>query len=209
MKSILILENVTETRQWLARLLASAFPAPLTTEASCLADVPDSLIKENDFDLALIDLRLPDGCGLDTLRRIRVLSPATLCVVVTSFGEDSDVVAALAAGADGYLLKDQPEDQIRVQLADLSHGLAAISPGIARRIAKHFSLTGPTAQEDSLTRRESEVLALISRGLRNAEVAESLEISSNTVASHIKAIYHKLSISSRAEASWHATRLGL
>ncbi len=210
MKNILILENITETRRWLASLAVSAFPGSTSSEATCVADVTDDLIRENSFDLALLDLGLPDGSGLDSLRKIRKLSPTTLCVIVTVLGDDSHVVSALAAGADGYLLKDQPDAQILIQLSDLTHGLPAISPTIARRIAMHFSRTGPSSpDEGKLTSRESEILALISRGHRNADVASALGISDNTVATHIKSIYRKLSISSRAEASWHATRLGL
>ena len=162
------------------------------------------------FDLALIDLGLPDGSGLQCLRRIQELTPSTVCVVVTIMGDDSHVIAALAAGADGYLLKDQPMEQILIQLTDLSHGIPAISPTIARRIAKHFGLTGPSAQDEgTLTSREKEILGLISRGHRNADVALALDISVNTVSTHIKSIYRKLSIGTRAEASWHASRLGL
>ncbi len=89
-------------------------------------------------------------------------------------------------------------------------GVPALSPSIARRIMEHFSLTGPTDVPDcQLTEREVEVLTLIARGLRNAEVAEILGLAQTTIASYIKSVYRKLGISSRAEASWHATRLGL
>ncbi|MFC7337925.1 response regulator [Haloferula chungangensis] len=210
MKKILILEDKPEIRSWLEKLVAAAFPTSGAHHAACLAELSDGLIRERSFDLALIDLGLPDGSGLDGLRQIKSLSPDTLCVIVTIMGDDSQVVASLAAGADGYLLKDQPPEQIQVQLRNISLGLPAISPTIARRIAKHFSLTGPSSPDEStLTARENEILSLISRGHRNVDVATALGISENTVASHIKSIYRKLSISSRAEASWHATRLGL
>src|SRR5690606_14126580 len=85
-----------------------------------------------------------------------------------------------------------------------------LSPAIARRIMEHFQLTGPAVtSEEGLTEREKEVLALISRGMRNVDVADQLALSGNTVATHIKSIYRKLGISSRAEASWYATMLGL
>jgi len=74
---------------------------------------------------------------------------------------------------------------------------------------EHFRRTGPAAQDDDLTGREREVLALVGRGLRNGKVASTLQISENTVAEYIKSVYRKLGISSRAEASWHAARLGL
>ena len=91
----------------------------------------------------------------------------------------------------------------------MAEGLPALSPSVARRIMEHFRRTGPAAPDNDMTGREREVLGLIGRGLRNAEVAVQLGISENTVAGYIKSIYRKLGISSRAEASWHASRLGL
>lgn len=96
------------------------------------------------------------------------------------------------------------------QLRQQAEGVPALSPRIARRIMEHFRHTASAADDASvLTEWESEVLGLIGRGLRNAEVAAELGLSENTVAGYIKAIYRKLDISSRAEASWHANRLGL
>jgi len=116
----------------------------------------------------------------------------------------------LSAGAQGYLLKQQPADQLGRQLVQLHDGIPALSPSIARRIMEHFRMTGPVADDDAgLSDREKQTLGLIARGFRNVDVAESLGIAESTVASHIKSIYRKLGISTRAEASWHATRLGL
>lgn len=201
---------MSETRRWLTERVTTAFPECKISEAAHVGELSEDRIKEEKFDLALVDLRLPDGSGLEVLRRFRGVSPQTRCVVVTALGDDSHLVAALAAGAVGYLLKDEPDERITRQLANIVHGLPAISPSIASRIMRHFELTGPAvAGEDSLSDREKEILTLISRGHRNIEVADALGIAPTTVASHIKSIYRKLSISSRAEASWHATRLGL
>lgn len=162
------------------------------------------------FDLALIDLGLPDGSGLDVLRLLRRGSPEAIAVVTTVMGDDASIVAALSAGADGYLLKESTPAVLARQLAQLSIGMPAISPAVARRIMEHFRLTGPTAEIDAqLTERETEVLGLIARGLRNAEVAAEMGIAETTVAGYIKIVYRKLGIGSRAEAAWHANRLGL
>lgn len=160
--------------------------------------------------MLLIDLRLPDGSGLDALRRLQRTAPEAACVVVTVMGDDAHLVAALSAGAKGYLLKEQPSELLSRQLRELTEGVPALSPAIAKRIMEHFQRTGPTDPEDgTLSKREKQTLALISHGLRNAEVARQLGVAECTVASHIKSIYRKLGISSRAEAAWHATRLGL
>src|SRR5690606_3761419 len=95
------------------------------------------------YDLALIDLGLPDGSGLEVLRRLRLLPSPPLCVVTTVMADDSHIVAALSAGADGYLLKEQEPELITRQLSQLAEGAPVLSPAIARRIIEHFRLTGP------------------------------------------------------------------
>ncbi|QTN31455.1 response regulator transcription factor [Akkermansiaceae bacterium] len=207
MKDVLIVEDIPETRRWLADVVHCAFPECRIREA---ASVAAGLEAETGMDLALIDLGLPDGSGLTILRHLREHSPQTLCVITTVVGDDAHIVAALSAGAQGYLLKEQPAEQLSRQLIQLNEGVPALSPSVARRIMEHFRLTGPVADCDSaLTEREKETLALIARGCRNSDAAVALGIAESTVASHIKATYRKLGISSRAEASWHATRLGL
>ena len=209
MTRILIVEDLAETRHWLDGIARSAFDPPHDIDMAM--SVRGGLTAaRNGYDIALIDLRLPDGSGFEVLRLLRQSRPGTLCVVTTVMGDDASIVAALSAGAHGYLLKEQPAEIITRQLSQLAHGIPALSPSIARRIMEHFQRTGPAAEQDEiLTEREREVLALISRGMRNTDVAEQLSMAVGTVAHHIKSIYRKLGISSRAEASWHATRLGI
>lgn len=209
MRHILIVEDISETRRWLADAVTEAFEdCAVTAAANMREGIAAGASK--DFDLALIDLGLPDGSGLEVMRNIRLLRPETICVVTTVMADDANIVSALSAGADGYLLKEQMSASIVRQLRQISEGIPALSPAVARRIMTHFRLTGPSAEPDeSLTAREKEVLALIGRGMRNLEVANALGLAESTVASYIKAIYRKLGISSRAEASWHATKLGL
>lgn len=208
MRRVLIVEDIAETRQWLADIVRAAFRE---ADVDFAATLRAGRVKAAEgWDLALIDLGLPDGSGLDLLRVFKGAEAPTLCVVTTVLADDATVVAALSAGADGYLLKENPVPVLTRQLSQISQGAPALSPAIARRIMDHFRLTGPAAAEDhSLTAREAEVLALIARGLRNAEAAADLGLAESTVAGYIKAIYRKLGISSRAEAAWHAARLGL
>ncbi len=209
MHRILIVEDVSETRGWLEDIVRTAFPDCRIVEAATMAAGLQAA-EELAFDIALIDLGLPDGSGLEVLRSLRRLRPETLCVITTVMGDDAHIVSALSAGAQGYLLKEHTADLLSRQLTQLAEGVPALSPSIARRIMEHFRLTGPAENDDaSLTEREKETLALIARGYRNIDAAETLGIAESTVASHIRAIYRKLGISTRAEASWHATRLGL
>ena len=208
MTKILIVEDLSETRRWLSEIVSAAFEKSEIHEAASMrAGIAQAAAR--DYEVALIDLGLPDGSGLDVLRNLRLLRPQTVCVVTTVMGDDASIVGALSAGAQGYLLKEQPQDLLVRQLKQMAEGIPALSPSVARRIMEHFKRTGPAAPEDDLTGREREVLGLIGRGLRNGEVAETLGISENTVAGYIKDIYRKLGISSRAEASWLAARLGL
>ncbi|WP_300542286.1 response regulator transcription factor [Maricaulis sp.] len=209
MKRILIVEDVAQTRRWLADIANDAFPGCRIDEAASMR-AGLAAAAQADCDLALIDLGLPDGSGLEVLRSLKLVCPGAIPIVTTVMGDDVHIVAALSAGAQGYLLKENPADLLTAQLKRLADGIPALSPSIARRIMEHFRYTGPAADPDEdLTAREREVLGLIGRGLRNVDVAAGLDLAESTVASHIKSIYRKLGISSRAEASWHATRMGL
>ena len=208
MTRILIVEDLSETRRWLVDIAQAAFPHCSITEAvSMRAGIAQA--AGNSFDIALIDLGLPDGSGIEVLRELRLRREETVCVVTTVMGDDASIVGSLSAGAQGYLLKEQPRDLLIRQLKQTAQGIPALSPSVARRLMEHFSRTGPAAPEDGLTTRERDVLALIGRGLRNGEAASALGLSENTIAGYIKTIYRKLGISSRAEASWHAARMGL
>ncbi|WP_286760192.1 MULTISPECIES: response regulator transcription factor [Sulfitobacter] len=208
MKRILIVEDIVETLRWLVDIVRSAYPAATICTANSVRTALSKL--DGQIDLALIDLGLPDGSGLEILRGLNKASPSAIKVVTTVMGDDASIVSSLSAGADGYLLKETEAAVLSRQLTQLSMGLPAISPSVARRIMEHFRLTGPVASLDGrLTERETEVLTLISKGLRNAEVASALNIAETTVAGYIKIVYRKLGISSRAEAAWHANRLGL
>jgi len=208
MTQVLIVEDLRATRRWLGEIVKEAFPDCTTHEAASRSSGL-AQATQRGYDLALIDLGLPDGSGLEVLRKLRRAQPNTICVVTTVMCDDASIVGGLSAGAHGYLLKEQPRDMLVMQLKQVVAGIPALSPSVARRIMQHFQRTGPAAPEDNLTTREREVLGMIGQGLRNVEVAQALNLSEHTIAGYIKGIYRKLGISSRAEASWHAARLGL
>ena len=134
-------------------------------------------IARTTYDVALIDLKLPDGWGIEVLRGLRENVPEVLCVVTTVLGDDQHIVAALSAGADGYILKEQPTETVVLQLSRLARNIPALSPPVARRIIEHFRRTGPVgAPESNLTVREKEVLALVSRGMRNGAVTDPVAV---------------------------------
>ena len=216
MKQCLIVEDHAETRAWWLSALPRIFGG-VTARAARSVGEARLLLRQDRFWLAIVDLKLPDGLGVDLIREISDHSPETMCVVSSIFDDDQHVFAALRAGAQGYLAKDEPRDLQMEQLRQIVHGQPPLSPGIARRILGHFSGRDPMPDrgqelrkaEHDLTEREVEVLRLIAKGYSRPEVAEILGLSLNTVSTHTKAIYQKLEISRRAEAVVEAVRLGL
>lgn len=208
-RRILIVEDVQQARSFLAAILKDLFADATLTEA---ADMRSALnfCARKQFDLALVDLQLPDGDGYAVLRKLSETQDNITSIVTTAMGSDSAIVAALSAGADGYLLKSDPPDLIASQLRNIQGGTLPLSPAIARRVMDHFRTTGPNVEDAAnLTPREAEVLSLVGRGLRVSDVAAALDLAPSTVSSHVKAIYRKLNISSRAEAAYQAARMGL
>ena len=209
MKKALIVEDVTETRKWLREVTENCFEGCDVYETKNVREALFS-IKGHDFDLALVDLGLPDGSGIDVVQKLAACEHDVMIIVATVMGDDASVVGAISAGANGYLLKDSLPDVFERQLRQIEQGIPALSPSIARRILDHFRTTAEPEQPDAnLTPRERDVLGLIGRGLRNADAAKALGLTESTIASHIKSIYMKLGISSRAEAALQAARLGL
>lgn len=209
MKTVLMLEDIAETREWLRHAIAAAFPGSTVHEASTIRDAA-RLVASETFDLAIVDLGLPDGNGTEIIAALSSGRPRTTIVVATVMGDDASVIAALSRGAHGYLLKDSSRDAFIRQLRAIDQGIPALSPSIARRIIEHFRVAAIDGDEGAdLTQRERDVLGLIGRGLRNAEAAHALGLSEHTIASHIKSAYSKLGISTRAEAALLASRLGL
>ncbi len=203
----LIIEDVPDAQQWLAAALCSAYPQTQISYAANLKEAFAITAKHN-FDIALVDLNLPDGSGVNAIRKIRCKAPETLCIVVTIYDDDQHLFPALQAGAQGYLLKEQSQQQICQRLQGIANGEPPLSPAIARRLLGHFNTQTPTP-ESILTPREQDVLTLIAKGIKLAEVAAMLEISRNTAAGYVKEIYRKLDVTSRAEATMEAARLGL
>lgn len=216
MKTALIVEDLPDIRAWLAEVAQEAFPGlRLTLAARCSEGV--AAIAAEPFDLALVDLGLPDGSGIELVSLLQDRQPEALPVVVSIYDDDEHLFPALQAGAFGYLLKEQPREQLVGQLLRISQGEPPLSPPIARRVLGHFAgATGRRAAlvqqiEDQahLTERETEVLQRVAKGFTLAEIATQFGLTRNTVAAHIKNVYRKLNVSSRAEAALEAARRGL
>ena len=212
MKTILLLEDLPEIRAWLRKLVLQVFPGAQISESARVHDAL-SLVSALKFDLALIDLGLPDGSGVDVVTKLRETQADAQSVVVTIHDDDEHLFPALQAGAFGYILKEQPRELIAEQLQRISQGEPPLSPSIARRVMAHFSAKAKPQTSllphVSLTDRESEVLLRVAKGYTLPEIGVQLGLSRHTIADYVKQIYRKLNVSSRAEAALEAQRLGL
>lgn len=214
----LVVEDRPDTRRWLAAMLKTAFPEITVREATslsaarvCLHEMRERQDLGGPDDIALVDIGLPDGSGIDLIREIAANHPTLSPIVTTIYDDDQHLFEAIAAGAQGYLLKDQHEETMVRYLHRIDMGEPPLSPSVAQRIMAHFARRPPepAAEPIALTPREQEVLALIGKGLRVPEAARILGLTPHTVAGYVKSIYRKLNVSSRAEAAVEAMRRGI
>jgi len=163
-------------------------------------------------DVILMDLKMPGVNGLQAMREILHTSPHIRILVVSMLEDDDSVFAAMRAGARGYLLKGANQAEMLAAIRAVANGEAIFGPGIAQRLIGFFSASRPSVQSrifPELTEREAEVLALISQGHTNEEIAEQLVLSLKTVRNHVSNIFSKLQVADRAQAVLRAREAGL
>ena len=144
MNNILLLEDLPEIRAWIKALVLQVFPQAQISEAARVHDAL-ALVSAVKFDLALVDLGLPDGSGVDVVAALRESQPEAQSVVVTIHDDDEHLFPALQAGAFGYVLKEQPREHFIEQLNRISQGEPPLSPSIARRVIAYFAAPGAAA----------------------------------------------------------------
>lgn len=171
-------------------------------------------VLDSAVDLFILDLGLPDGSGIELIEEIRSRSgPEPRILVLSVLGDQETVLAAVLAGADGYLLKDLDSLDIGRQAADALTGGAPLSPSIAVYVLRHLrgqqELAKAGDADPLLSPREIELLQLLARGYNNRQAAVALSISPHTIGDHVKSIYRKLRVSNRGEAMVRALRSGL
>jgi DNA-binding NarL/FixJ family response regulator len=162
--------------------------------------------------VVLMDIRMPELDGLQATRRILAADPAARILVLTTFGLDEYVFEALSAGASGFVLKDDPPEQLIAAVRTVAAGDALLSPAITKRVISQFTRTArrePPEELDELTSREREILRLIATGLSNAEIGAELFISDTTVKTHVTHILQKLNLRDRVQAVVMAYQTGL
>ncbi|UXM96302.1 response regulator transcription factor [Bartonella sp. HY329] len=194
-------------------LLAMGYDEQAIVHASSLSAARQSIKNLSFIALALVDLGLPDGNGIDLISELRTRDINLGILVISAWSTQDVTFAALRAGATGYIVKERDDLEIALALRSILRGGAPIDPFIARRIINELPLPKVEDQNsveiERLSPREHEILVLVAQGLGNREIADQLSLSRYTVESHIKHIYRKLAVSSRTKAINTARRRGL
>jgi len=208
----MLVEDDPQMREQLSSMIADSSDCELVCAAKDCSEALDFL-QRGTFDVFLTDLQLPDGSGIDLIKASNRLHPKAEVMVITVFGDEANVFQALENGASGYLLKDSMPEDFMESINLLFRGGAPINPIIARKIINTLKkvphLNPGDKNTPSLTEREIEILNLVARGFSISEVANLLQLSSHTVVSHVRKIYKKLRVNSRAEAICEAQLLGV
>jgi len=214
--SVALVEDDRATRERLAYSVRAQSSLELVAEYRNGADALSGLASHAP-DVLLVDLGLPDMSGLELIRFAAERYPDCDILVISIFGDEANVLAALQAGARGYLLKGSLQHDIAFDIRDIRNGGSPLSPVIARQMLKRLRIPRrePAAkklegeEETALTPREGEILNAISRGFSYAETAQMLGVSVGTVHTFLKRVYRKLAVHSKTEAVFEANRLGL
>lgn len=197
---IALVEDKRDVRESWVRLIQS-FPDFTCVCESASGEEALKLIPPTKPDVVLMDIFLPRMSGIECTARLKAVLPKTPIVILTASDDDEMVFLALEAGADGYLLKRTKPADLRAALLDVLSGGAPMTSEIARRVVESFRQKSRGRDESiSLTAREEETLLLLTKGYSNKEIADKLSLSVETVRSHLKHIYEKMHVRSRAEA---------
>jgi len=204
---VLVVEDDTEYLDALRMVLGSAF------ELTCCGLVSEALAAGGPFDAVCVDLGLPDGNGLQVVRDRAMRFPSEPIIVLTVSSGDPNILDSVRAGARGYLLKEQVGTRLGAAIHEAIDGGAPLSPSVARRlmgvVASIPALPHTPQPDRQLTERELCVLEALSRGLTYEQAAAVLAISVNTLRTHVRHLYDKLSVGTRTDALLCALQLGL
>jgi DNA-binding NarL/FixJ family response regulator len=208
---VLVADDQSMVRAGFRMLLAGEQDIEVVAEASNGLEAVDKAARFQPT-VVLMDIRMPELDGLEATRRILAADNAARILILTTFDLDEYIYEALKAGASGFVLKDDPPEQLIAAVRTVAAGDALLSPTITKRVIEQFTRiprSAPPREVDELTAREREVFGLIAAGHSNAEIAQELYISDTTVKTHITHILQKLNLRDRVQAVVLAHQTGL
>ena len=208
---VLVVDDQTMVRAGLHMLLDDEPDIDVVAEA---ANGLEAIAQTARFrpHVVLMDIRMPELDGLEATRRILAANDSVRVLILTTFNLDDYVYEALAAGASGFVLKDDPPEQLIAAVRTIAAGEALLSPSVTKQVIRHFTRRQPHPPPpavDTLTTREMDVFRLIAHGLSNAEIGRELFISDTTVKTHVTRLLQKLEVRDRAQAIVLAYQGGL
>lgn len=198
--SILLIDDHPLFRKGLAQLVTAGGDLVLAGEVGDGANGV-LLAQQLDPELILIDLNMKPMGGIETLRTLKAIGVRGRCIILTVSDDERDVLDAMRAGADGYLLKDMEPEELYLQLKQAANGAVVLGSSVAGLLAHALTAPAGVPQDLDLTERESEILGYLASGRSNKEIARELNISDATVKVHIKHVLRKLKLKSRLEAA--------
>jgi len=213
MIKLLIVDDHTIFREGLRALLELEPDFTVVGEASH-GEESLTVVVEETPDVILLDLHLPDGSGSDFCRKLLNASPEAKVLILSAYDDDQEVAASLIAGASGYVLKTVNGERLAENIRSVYRGEVLLSPSIAAKVVQQLSrLQEETGRREealhALTPREREVFFHASRGLKNTEIAARLYLSEKTIKTHLRNIYNKLNLASKADLRLFAVKMGL
>ncbi|MDB6066745.1 MAG: Two component transcriptional regulator, LuxR family [Pedosphaera sp.] len=199
-KTVVIVEDDRGLREQLVQILENA-PDIKCIGAFTSGEEALPQILKKEPDVVLMDIKLPGMSGIQCVAEIKKVIPDMQILMVTIYEDSERIFRALKAGANGYLVKSSPPEQLLESIRDVHKGGAPMSSHIARKVVKHFHLLGPSIKEtENISPREREVLDLLAQGFIYKEIGDKLNIGSETVRTYVKNICHKMHVRSRIEA---------
>jgi two-component system response regulator DevR len=200
---LLLVDDHKVVRSGLKALLADTSNVDVIGEAGTVAEAVTEAVRLKP-DLVLMDVRLPDGSGIDACREIRTARPETRVLFLTSFADEDAIFATIFAGADGYLLKEIDEDGLIRAIETVAGGRSILDPSITQQVLarmKTYSAQATEQKGEQLSPQEQKVLALVAEGQTNKEIAVALGLSDKTVRNYLSNIFQKLQITRRSQAA--------
>ena len=200
---LLLVDDHEVVRLGLRTLLRREPNVEVVGEAGTAVGAVEDCLRLNP-DVVLMDVRLPDGTGIEACREIRSTCPATRVIFLTSFADEDAVFATIAAGADGYLLKEIDGAGLLRAIRSVAQGQSILDPAVTERVLaqlRPLTTQGEASQQVPLSRQEQRVLGLVADGRTNKEIASSLKLSDKTIKNYLGTIFQKLHVTRRSQAA--------